>query len=117
MSQVKKTGPQFDQGEWGAGSTKANGSPREVAADVKRQGKTGDPFGQRDPSSRSSAGGAATGQDVSFAHGAPRTSVRGGGGIGGHSRDPGSKSSGSDKAQNPNVNNKNDGPSGTYLGK
>ena len=96
MSQVKKNGPQFDQGAGGGGLTKANGSPLDPAKDWKKQGKTGDPKAPFRPSTRPTSEGA----DVPAG---PKTSDRGGGGIGGHSRDPGPKSSGSDKAQHPNV--------------
>ncbi len=118
MSQVKKTGPQFDQGGWGAGSTKANGSHLTPASDVTKQGPTGSPNEQyRGFKTRSSAGGAATGAPVKNVPSSPQTAVRGGGGINGHSRDPAPKSSGSKNQQHPNVNAKNGGASGTYLGK
>jgi hypothetical protein len=96
MSQVKKTGPQFDQGEGGAGSTKGNGSHREVAGDVKRRGPTGDPKSPLNPAQRPTTVGPSVPKG-------PQTAVRGGGGIDGHSRDPVAKRSGSKNEQNPNV--------------
>ena len=96
MSQVQTTGPQFDQGEGRAGSTKSNGSHLSPAKDVVKQGPTGAPEAPYKPGTRSTS----VGTDVPAG---PKTSVRGGGGIGGHSRDPAAKSSGSDKAQHPNV--------------
>ena len=96
MSQVKTSGPQFDQGEGGGGSTKSNGSPLDPAKDWKKRGPTGAPEAPYKPGTRSTS----VGTDVPAG---PKTSVRGGGGIGGHSRDPAAKSSGSDKAQHPNV--------------
>ncbi len=95
MSQVKTSGPQFDQGEGGGGSTKSNGSPLSPAKDVVK-GPSGSPTDQYPISTRPTTVGA----DVPAG---PKTAVRGGGGIGGHSRDPAAKSSGSDKAQHPNV--------------
>jgi hypothetical protein len=115
MSQVKKTGPQFDQGEGGAGSTKSNGSHLSPASDVVRQGPTGDHMTPLKPATRPT-GNAQDGKSWNIPS-SDKTAVRGGGGIGGHSRDPVAKRSGSKNAQNPNVNTKNRGPSGTYLGK
>ena len=109
MSQVKTTGPQLDQGPWGAGNRKANGSHLSPAKDVVKRGPTGSHMDQyRGNRSRSSAGGAATGNPVKMAgpvQGRPeRTAVRGGGGLAGHSRNKvNARASGSPTAQNPNV--------------
>ncbi len=100
MSQVKKTGPQFDQGEGGGGQTKANGSPLSPAGDVKNRG-TGsklDPFNitTRPTGSKFDQGPNVPGSD--------KTSQRGGGtNREGSDRTKGSKSSGSKFDQHPNV--------------
>ena len=103
MSQVKKTGPQFDQGEGRARNPKANGSHMEVAGDVKRRGPTGshlDPYkvAQRPTGSHLDQSWNVPGSD--------KTAVRGGGSVAGHSREDtnaGKSKSGSKNAQHPNV--------------
>ena len=106
MSEVKTTGPQFDQGPWGAGSRKSNGSHLSPAKDVLKRGPTGNSKEQyRGFTTRSSAGGKATGNPVKNVAGSDKTAVRGGGGLAGHSRNKvNARPSGSPTAQNPNVN-------------
>ncbi len=105
MSQVKTTGPQFDQGEGGAGSSKGNGSHLVPASDVTTKGPTGSSMDQyRGFKHRSSAGGRATNAPKKNVPSSDRTAVRGGGGINGHSRNKlNARASGSSTAQNPNV--------------
>ena len=104
MSQVKKTGPQFDQGEGGAGSAKGNGSHLEPASDVVQQGPTGDHMTPYKPATRP------TGSHLEpsdwLVPGSDKTSVRGGGTKAGHTREntnAGKSNSGSKNAQHPNV--------------
>ncbi len=117
MSQVKKSAVYLDQGEGGGGRTKANGSHTTPASDVTKRGPTGSPTDQY----RGFRGPKANGSQYVGGNNVPSsdlTSVRGGGGINGHSRNKvAGKSSGSKNAQNPNVNAKDGGASGTYLGK
>lgn len=100
MSQVKKTGPQFDQGEWGAGKTKSNGSHLEPAGDVKKQGKTGSHLEPYNITTQPNGSHLDPGPNVP---GTDKTSVRGGGTVAGHDRTTGSKSSGTKEQQHPNV--------------
>ena len=106
MSQVKTTGPQFDQGSWGASSRKSNGSHLSPAKDVVKQGPTGSHMDQyRGFKTRSSAGGKATNNPNKNIPSSDKTAVRGGGGLTGHSRNKlNARASGSPTAQNPNVN-------------
>ncbi len=100
MSQVKKTGPQFDQGEGGGGQTKANGSPLSPAGDVKNRG-TGSHLEPFNVTTRSNGSHLDPGPNVP---GSDMTSQRGGGtNREGSDRTKGSKSSGSPKQQHPNV--------------
>ncbi len=98
MSQVKKTGPQFDQGEGGGGSAKANGSPLSPAGDVKNRG-TGSHLEPHNVTTRP------TGSHLDpHVPGSDMTSQRGGGtNREGSDRFKGSKSSGSKEQQHPNV--------------
>ncbi len=99
MSQVKKTGPQFTQGQGGGGKTKSNGSHMTPAGDVSKRGKSGDHMTPHNITTTPS--GSHLEPNVA---GTQSSSVRGGGTIFGN--DPnkvGSKSSGSKNAQNPNV--------------
>ena len=101
MSQVKKTGPQFDQGEGGGGATKASGSHTEPAGDVSMRGKTGSKFLSFNITTRSTGSKFDQGPNVS---GSDSTSQRGGGtNREGSDRTKGSKSSGSKFQQHPNV--------------
>ncbi len=100
MSQVKKTGPQFDQGEGGGGSTKASGSHLEPAGDVKSQGPTGSHLEPYNITTRSNGSHLDPGPNVP---GANSSSTRGGGSVSGHPDQMGSKSSGSKEQQHPNV--------------
>ncbi len=103
MSQVKKTGPQFDQGEWGAHSSKSNGSHTDPASDVKKQGPTGDHMSPYKVAQRPTGSHLDQSWNVP---GSDKTPVRGGGGVKGHSREntnAGKSKSGSKNAQNPNV--------------
>ena len=104
MSQVKTTGPQFEQGPWGAGGRKANGSHTAPAKDVLKRGPTGSSKEQyRGFTTRSSAGGKATGKPWQVPS-SDKTAVRGGGGLTGHSRNKlNARASGSPTAQNPTV--------------
>jgi len=118
MSQVKKTGPQFDQGEGGAGKTKSNGSHLSPAKDVVKQGPTGDHKTPYKPATRPT-GSHLTPSDW-LVPGSDKTSVRQGGTVKGHDRvnpNAGKSKSGSKNAQHPNVKAKDGGASGTYLGK
>ena len=121
MSNIRSQG-NLDQGEGGAAKTKGNGSPTSVAKDVTKQGTTGSHLDQ------SKSGGAlppkSNGSNLEpsdwLVPGSDKTSVRGGGTPGGHDRispTAGKGKSGSKDAQHPNVDAKNGGASGTYLGK
>ena len=114
MSQVKKTGPALEQGVWGGGRTKANGSHLTPASDVTKQGPTGDHMDQYRGNAKSQK---STGSQLSAAHQVPSSdSTSVGGSISGHSRNKvAGKSSGSKNTQNPNVTVKKIGPSGSYL--
>ncbi len=101
MSQVKKTGPQFDQGEGGGGATKASGSHTEPAGDVKRRGSTGAKLAPHNITTRATGSKFDQGPNVP---GSDQTAQRGGGtNREGSDRTKGSKSSGSKFDQHPNV--------------
>jgi hypothetical protein len=103
MSQVKKTGPQFEQGPWGAGTSKPNGSHTSPAKDVVKQGPTGDHMTPLNPATDPSGSHLEPGPNLP---GADMTSVKGGGGVLGHDRanpNAGKSKSGSKDAQHPNV--------------
>ncbi len=126
MSNIRKSDA-LDQGVGDSaggsdGTTKASGSHRDVAPDVRMQGTTGSHLDQ------GASGGAQaqrkTGSNLTpsdwLVPGSDSTSDKQGGTPGGHDRispTAGKSKSGSKNAQHPNVNAKDGGASGTYLGR
>jgi len=99
MSQVKKTGPQLDQGEGGGGATKANGSHLSPASDVANRG-TGSHLEPFNVTTRSTGSKFDNSLNVP---GSDKTSDKQGGTVKGHDRAQPAKSSGSKFDQHPNV--------------